>query len=144
MNKSKTQPVAAKGPAQVPAKLSWKDRLSESDYNELKATFDLFDDDHSGSIDPVEIDKILEELGLKGRSSIVFEIINGLKASNKPIKFDEFLEIVCSQVGDTKSRDGISKVFQIWDHENHGYADFESFKRIARELGETLNDEELT
>ncbi len=71
-------------------------------------------------------------------------MINGLKDINKPIKFDEFLEIVCSKVGDVKSRDGITKVFQLWDRENNGSIDFDSFKRIARELGETLNDEELT
>ena len=71
-------------------------------------------------------------------------MITGLRQVNRPIKFDEFLEIVCSKVGDTKSRDGLTRVFQIWDKEGHGFADFDSFKRIARELGETLNDEELT
>lgn len=43
MNKSKTSGVATKGPAPVPPKTSWKDRLSPTDYEELKATFDLFD-----------------------------------------------------------------------------------------------------
>ena len=149
MKGSKTtasNPTLAKGapPAKVQPKTSWKDRLSENDYNELKETFDLFDEDKGGSIDPVEIEKILNELGLKGRSSIVFEMINGLKDMNRSINFDEFLEIICSKVGDTSSRDGINRVFQIWDNESHGFADFESFKRIARELGETLNDEEIT
>lgn len=131
-------------PAKVAAKTSWKDRISENDYQELKATFDLFDEDGGGTIDPIEIEKILDELGLKGRSEIVFEMINGLREVNRPIKFDEFLEIVCSKVGDTKSRDGITRVFQIWDKQGNGYADFESFKRVARELGETMNDDELT
>ena len=62
-------------------------------------------------------------------------MVNGLRDVNRPIKFEEFLDIVCSKVGDTKSRDGITKVFQIWDKEGNGYADFDSFKRIARELG---------
>lgn len=152
MNKSKTSaPVttnttSGKGApvAKVPAKTSWRDRISESDYKELKDTFDIFDEDGSGSIDPVEIDGILDELGLKGRSEIVFEMIEGLRAINKPIKFDEFLEVVCSKVGDCKSRDGITRVYQIWDKEGQGHADFESFKRIARELGETMNEDELT
>lgn len=139
MNKSKTaaQPAASqKGNQKVPAPTtSWKDRISEQDYEELKATFDLFDEDGGGTIDPVEVEKILDELGLKGRSSIVFDIVNGLRETNRPIKFDEFLNIVCSKVGDCKSRDGITKVFQIWDKEGNGYADFDSFKRIARELG---------
>lgn len=144
MNKSKTgAPASGKAPA-VAAKTSWKDRLNQNDYEELKATFDLFDEDGGGTIDPVEIEKILEELGLKGRSEIVRDMINGLREVNKPIKFEEFLEIVCSKVGDVKSRDGITKVYQLWDRENNGSIDFDSFKRIARELGETLNDEELT
>ena len=82
MNKSKTgqAPLAAqKGSQKAPAPTTWKDRISEQDYEELKATFDLFDEDGGGTIDPVEIDKILDELGLKGRSAIVFEMINGLR-----------------------------------------------------------------
>lgn len=55
-----------KGPSSV------RDRLSQTDYEELKATFDLFDEDQGGTIDPVEVEKVLDELGLKGRSSIVF------------------------------------------------------------------------
>ena len=70
-------------------------------------------------------------------------MITGLRKMNRPIKFDEFLEIVCSKAGDTKSKEGMAKVFELWDHEGNGYIDFESFKRIAKELGETLNDDEL-
>ena len=31
---------------------SWKDRISQNDYDSLKETFDLFDEDHGGTIDP--------------------------------------------------------------------------------------------
>ena len=37
---------------QPKAAINPRDRLSEHDINELKATFDLFDEDHGGSIDP--------------------------------------------------------------------------------------------
>ena len=47
-------------PAKVAAKTSWKDRISENDYQELKATFDLFDEDGGGTIDPIEVEKILD------------------------------------------------------------------------------------
>ena len=60
---------------------------------------------------------------------------------NRPIKFDEFLEIVCSTVGDNKSKAGLTKVFNLWDPQGNGVIDFDSFKRIAKELGETLNDD---
>ena len=83
---------------------NWRDRINENDYQQLKATVDLFDADGGGTIDPMEIEKVLEELGLKGRSKIVFEMITGLRDMNRPIKFDEFLEIVASKAGDTKSK----------------------------------------
>nr|BAC43748.1 spasmin 1 [Zoothamnium arbuscula] len=133
----------APAPAAKP-KSSWKDRISTNDYEELKATFELFDADGGGSIDPEEIEKVLEELGLKGRSKIVFEMISGLRALNRPIKLDEFLEIVASKAGDTKSREGLAKVFELWDPEATGFIDFEAFKRISRELGETLTDDDIT
>ena len=57
MKGSKTAPTAQsnKGAPAPKAKSSWKDRISQNDYEELKATFDLFDADGGGSIDPEEI-----------------------------------------------------------------------------------------
>lgn len=136
-----SQKQSQKAPAKT---TSWKDRISQADYDSLKETFDLFDEDHGGTIDPEEIDKVMEMLGLAGRSKIVFEMISGFKALGRPIKFDEFLEIVCSTVGDNKSKQGLAKVFNLWDPQGNGYIDFDSFKRISKELGETLNDDEIT
>lgn len=96
-------------------KTSFRDRISQNDYDSLKETFDLFDEDQGGTIDPAEIEKVLEQLGLAGRSKIVFEMISGFRELNRPIKFDEFLEIVCSKVGDNKSKEGLAKVFSLWD-----------------------------
>ena len=39
---------------------SWKDRLAAEDWEQLKSTFDIFDEDASGTIDPSEINKVLE------------------------------------------------------------------------------------
>lgn len=47
-------------------------------------------------------------------------------------------------MGDNKSREGLKKVFSLWDPEGLGIIDFDSFKRIAKELGETMNDDDLT
>ena len=37
-----------------------RDKITEQDYEELKQTFDLFDEDASGFIDPIEIQKVME------------------------------------------------------------------------------------
>jgi Ca2+-binding EF-hand superfamily protein len=46
----------------------------------------VFDEDHSGTIDVAEINKVLEELGLDRRNPLVLGIINKLKELNRPIK----------------------------------------------------------
>jgi len=83
---SKTTPLPAKNAA-----LSWKDRLHPEDYESLRATFDLFDQDRSGTIDPEEINKIMEELGEARKGTLTYNIIEGLKVKTKPITFDEFV-----------------------------------------------------
>lgn len=121
----------------------WKDRLNAEDYDELKNTFDVFDEDGSGSIDPVEINKVLEELGLDRRNPFVLALINGLKEKNKPIGFDEFIDIIASRVGETKTRDGLKRVFALFDKDENGLLDFEEFKAIAKQLHDAINDDDL-
>jgi Ca2+-binding EF-hand superfamily protein len=119
----------SKGQTAQPAKqavqqLSWKDRLNAEDYDELKQTFDVFDEDGSGSIDPAEINKILDDLGLDKRNPFILSLINGLRDKNKPIQFPEFLDIICSRVGETKTKDGIKRVFALFDKDENGVIDF--------------------
>lgn len=105
-----------KAPAPAPPKAtSWKDRLTEEDYNDLRETFNVFDEDGSGTIDPVEINKALEELGLDKRNPFVLGLIHGLRDKNKPINFEEFLDVVGSKVGDTKTKEGLKRIYSIFD-----------------------------
>ena len=68
-----------------------------------------------------------------------------------PIDFDTFVDIISERLGNNKSRNGAEKLFAIYDPEGTGYIlikiirfiDFPKLKAVAKELGETLNDEEL-
>lgn len=46
----------------------WIDRLPPHEIVNLKEVFDLFDEDQGGTVDPIEINKVLEEIGLKKRN----------------------------------------------------------------------------
>jgi len=95
---SKTQAPPAKATTPA-AQLTWKDRIRAEDYDELKQTFEIFDEDGSGTIDPAEINKIMDELGLDKRNPFILSLINALRDKNKPLNFNEFLDIICSKVG---------------------------------------------
>lgn len=71
-------------------------------------------------------------------------MIKDLQTRGKTINFNDFLEVVYSKLGDTKSKQGLHKVFNLYDAEQEGSIDFLKIKRICRQLGETMNDEEIT
>ena len=136
------QPTASAKTAK-PVPTQWKDRLTAEDYQELVHTFEVFDEDGSGTIDPVEINKVLEELGLDKRNPFVLNLINGLKDKNKPIGKDEFIDIIASRVGETKTKDGIRRLFALYDKDENGVIDFEEFKGIAKQLHDPINDGDI-
>jgi Ca2+-binding EF-hand superfamily protein len=121
-----------------------REKLSQHDLEELKSTFDLFDEESTGSIDPVEIQKILQELGLDKRNESVFQMILDLQGKGKNINFDEFLEVIYSKLGDTRTKEGLLKIFNLYDSEQAGSIDFDKIKKVCKELGETMTDEEIT
>lgn len=122
---------------------AWKDRITAEDYEELKSTFEVFDEDNSGSIDPAEINKVLEELGLEKRNPFILSLIHGLRDKNKPITFPEFLDVICSRVGETKTRDGLKRVFAQFDKNEDGIIEFEELKAISKQLHDGINDDDL-
>ena len=146
MSRAKTtsgiRPAGGSGKISKPS-TAWKDRLAPEDYEELKNTFEVFDEDHSGTIDPAEISAVLEKLGTQGRSQYVLNLIYALQEKGKPIGFDEFVDICASRTGETKTRDGIRRVFAMIDKDENGIIDFEEFKALCKHLKDNLSDDDV-
>lgn len=133
----------AMAPQTKASNLSWKEKLHPEEYELLKNTFALFDEDNSGIIDPEEINRIMEELGEQRRGTMVYEMIGSLKDLNRPINFNEFLDFVCHKVGDVKTKEGLKRIFRHADKEEDELLDFEEVKSLSRMAGDYMNDEEL-
>jgi Ca2+-binding EF-hand superfamily protein len=124
MSRSNIKPQTNSGKTPKPTPTAWKDRLNPDDYEDLKNTFEIFDEDHSGTIDPAEINKALEDLGVDKRNPFILGLIHALRDKNKPISFDEFIDIIGSRVGETKTKAGLKQVFSQFDKDDNGVVDF--------------------
>merc|ERR1711918_299485 len=59
------------------------------------------------------------------------------------IEFGEFLEMMTGKMGEKDSREDIEKVFKLFDDDNTNKISFRNLARVAGELGENIDDEEL-
>merc|ERR1712006_72094 len=62
---------------------------------------------------------------------------------NGTIEFGEFLEMMTGKMGDKDTREDIEKVFKLFDDDNTNKISFRSLRRVAQELGENIDEEEL-
>ena len=59
------------------------------------------------------------------------------------IDFSEFLEMMTAKMSERDSREEILKAFRLFDDDETGKISFRNLKRVAKELGENMTDEEL-
>lgn len=118
--------------------------LTEDEIEEIKEAFDLFDTDGSGTIDPKELKAAMQSLGFDAKNQTIFQMISDLDRNKSgDIDFDEFLDMMTARMSDKDTREDINKVFRLFDDDGTGSISLKNLRRVARELGETMTDEEL-
>ena len=118
--------------------------LTEDEIEEIKEAFDLFDTDGSGSIDPKELRAAMQSLGFEAKNQTIYQMITDLdKNKSGNIDFEEFLDMMTARMSDKDTREDINKVFRLFDDDTSGSITIRNLRRVARELGETMTDEEL-
>merc|ERR1712083_296004 len=118
--------------------------LTEDEIEEIKEAFDLFDTDGSGTIDPKELRAAMQSLGFEAKNQTIFQMISDLdKNKSGSIDFEEFLDMMTARMSDKDTREDIAKVFRLFDDDTSGSITLRNLRRVAKELGETMTDEEL-
>jgi len=118
--------------------------VSETEVEEIKEAFDLFDTDHSVTITPSELKTALASLGFEGKTQAIVQMMSDVDEDGSGmIDFEEFLDMMTAKMSDKDTRADIAKVFELYDDDNIGKISLRNMKRVAKELGETMNDKDL-
>ncbi|KAF7252833.1 Centrin-1, partial [Varanus komodoensis] len=121
-----------------------KQELSEEQKQEIREAFDLFDTDGSGSIDVKELKVAMRALGFEPKKEEIRTMIADIgKEGSSTIDFEDFLTMMTKKMSEKDSKEEIMKAFRLFDDDGTGKISFKNLKRVSKELGENLTDEEL-
>jgi Ca2+-binding EF-hand superfamily protein len=70
-------------------------------------------------------------------------MIADLDYDNREVEFDEFLAAIIDKLGDKETKEGINKIFDLFDEDGSGTINLANLKKVAKELGETMTNDEL-
>lgn len=133
-----------KGKKKFDPALFMRPEFTRADILEIKAAFDMFDIDNTGTINPSDLIKVLKSQGYEQKNSTVFRLVNNLQVENtENVNFGEFLDLIASENVDINSEEEIRKLFNIFDPENTGFIELSTLKKIAKELGDALDEQEI-
>ena len=127
---------------------SQKGGLSGDEVEEIRQAFELFDTNGTGMIDPKELKAAMQSLGFDTKNPTIFQLIADLDTAesekNGGIDFDTFINAINEKLGDKESKEGIQRIFELFiDDPNESTITLNSLKKIARELGENMSNDEL-
>ncbi len=118
--------------------------ITDEQRQEIKEAFDLFDTDQSGYIDGKELKVAMRALGFEPRKEEVQKMIAEVDIDGSgQIHFDDFVKLMTVKILNRDPQEEILKAFRLFASDNPNGITFKDLKRVSRELGEKMSDEEL-
>lgn len=104
----------------------------------------MFDSEGIGKIDAKDLKVAIRALGFEPKKEEIKKMIADIdKDGTGKISFDDFLELMSIKMAEKDSKEEIMKAFRLFDDDETGKISFKNLKRVAKELGENLTDDEL-
>ena len=86
----------------------------------------------------------MRALGFEPKKEEVKRMIADIDREGRGIiEFQDFLDVMSIKMAERDPREEILKAFRLFDDDSTGKISLRNLKRVARELGETMTDDEL-
>ncbi|KAL8980395.1 MAG: hypothetical protein Q9205_004509 [Flavoplaca limonia] len=132
-----------------------QNQLSEEQKEEIKEAFYLFDLDKDLKIDYHELKVAMKALGFDLPKAEILSILQTHGAPSSPpnpnvphhprllLSFRDFQSVMTQRILARDPREEILRAFELFDEGGKGKINLNDLRRVARELGEGLEEEEL-
>ena len=118
--------------------------LTDEQKQEIKEAFDLFDTDKTGTIDYHELKVAMRALGFDVKKQEVLGLMREYDHEGSgQIEYQDFQLIMNQKIADRDPHQETLNAFKLFDEDNTGKISLKNLRRVARELGENLSDDEL-
>lgn len=135
------------GIAAAPSVRKRRFELTDEQRQEIREAFDLFDSDKNGLIDAHEMKVAMRALGFDAKKEEVLRMMEDCPTRDQHgqllIDVHSFTDLMTDKFAQRDPRQEMIKAFQLFDEQNTGKISLRSLRRVARELGENMTDDEL-
>ncbi|CCE82634.1 Piso0_002368 [Millerozyma farinosa CBS 7064] len=121
-----------------------KHELLNEQKQEIREAFSLFDMNNDGCLDYHELKVAFRALGFDLSKREVLDIIHEYDTDDRNlITYENFFQAVGERIVNRDPLEEIHRAFKLFDDDNTGRISLRNLRRVAKELGESLTDDEL-
>eukprot|EP00045_Choanoeca_perplexa_P017263 m.247800 g.247800 ORF g.247800 m.247800 type:complete len:172 (-) comp17492_c1_seq1:103-618(-) len=118
--------------------------LTEDERQEIKEAFDLFDTDKDGALDYHELKVAMRALGFDVKKAEVQQIMREFDRDGQGLISErDFTTVVTDRILERNPVEEVMKAFKLFDDDGTGKISLRNMRRVARELGEEIPEDEL-
>ncbi|KDR85761.1 hypothetical protein GALMADRAFT_51572 [Galerina marginata CBS 339.88] len=118
--------------------------LTDEQKQEIKEAFELFDTDKDGCVDYHELKVAMRALGFDLKKAEVLKLLRDHDKENVGLMdFQDFAKIMSERILERDPMEEIRRAFKLFDDDGTGKISLRNLRRVAKEIGDRLEDDEL-
>ena len=128
-----------------------KKNNEETELEEIKKGFEMFDTDGTGKIIPSEVKEAMDSMGMKEKNPFIYEVIetlcteNQYKNNNNGISIGDLVNYVYKKVNDNETNLGLHQLFDAIKDPDTDTISMHTFIKLAKDYGDDdgMSEEDL-